>query len=101
MITEPEHLKPTMTDRGFAHMPAIPATHGGLPAGQARVYESSSAMGAHLWLAVKEPVNRNHPEADQWNEATIHIAAEDAWRLADQIRALVSSNGARPDWAFD
>ena len=64
MVTDdlPEHLRAVTSDRGFKRLPPISATHGGRPAGQVRVYESSAATGPHLWLAVEQPVDRNHPE---------------------------------------
>lgn len=106
MITTPlpPHLQPTRTDRGFLHMPPIPATHGGEPAGQVFAYESSSAMAPHLWLAVEQPADRNNPDNGQTIKAVVHVTAEDAWKLADQLRTLVINHyqgNARPDWAQD
>lgn len=86
---QPEHLRPTKTDRGFQHLPPIPATHGGRPAGQAYVYESSAANGPHLWLGVEQPADSNHPDNGAVIGARIHMRVEDAVRLAEQILYLV------------
>jgi hypothetical protein len=84
---EPEHLRATTSnDRGFRRLPPIPGTHGGRPAGQVHVYESSAANGPHLWLSVEQPADRNHPENGEVVEATVHIALDDAMKVADQIR---------------
>lgn len=83
------HLHVTKSGRGFKLLPPIPGIHGDQPAGEVRVYESSAASGPHLWLSVTQPADRNHPDNGHTIEATVHLAAEDAWRLADQLRYLV------------
>lgn len=72
--TEP-HLIETVTDRGFTHLPPIDGTYDGH---QARVYESSAATDACVWLNVK----------DGKRAATVHLTVENALRLADQIQHL-------------
>lgn len=84
----PEHLRVTKSDRGFARLPKIQATHGERPAGHAEVYESSAAGGPYLWLSLTQPADRNQPDGDVI-EATVHMRAEDAWRFAEQIQHLV------------
>lgn len=79
-----DHLNVTTTDRGFDHLPAIPSDYGG----EVRVYESSSAKGPHIWLNATAPVNLNQPEGPKV-EALIHLSAENAWKLSEQIRFLV------------
>lgn len=85
--TRPPHLQPT-TSRGFAQLPPIPGNHGGQPAGQVAVWESSAAAGPHLWISASHPSDRNDPHSTPV-EGCVHIRAEDAWRFADQIRYLV------------
>lgn len=97
----PDYLRPLVSDRGFAHLPPIPATHAGQPAGHARVYQSSAATEPCLWLQVVQPADRNHPGDGNTIEATIHVRAEDMWHLAQQIEALIrhQNGGALPSWA--
>lgn len=88
----PEHLHVTRTDRGFVHLPPIAVRWGGMARGGAvRAYESSAASGPHLWLQVVD---------DNGTKVTVQLAAEDAWRLADQLRWLVEHHcqgDARPE----
>lgn len=69
-----EHLAATATDRGFDHYPAIPGAYGG----EVRAYESSAASGPHVWLSV--------------DGETIHLTAENAKKLAEQLLALVANH---------
>lgn len=92
-----DHLAPTTTDRGFDHMPAIPSQYGG----HVMVYESSAAMSPHVWLRLLYPADLNRPEGPKL-DGVAHLTAEDAWRLADQLRALVRNHyqgDAMPEWA--
>lgn len=88
-----DHLTPTMTDRGFRHLPSIPDAYG---LAEARVYESSSAEGAHLWLGiVPHPSQPKDPDGC----ATVHLTAEAAWQLKEQIEHLLAHHyqgDARP-----
>lgn len=95
-----EHLKPTMTNRGFQHMNPIPGTSGynmellpdGTPDwdtmtprdhGHVRVYESSSADYAALWINVEDGDGK---------EATLHITIERAALLRDQLDYLIKNH---------
>lgn len=80
-------LEPTTSNRGFAHMPPVPSEYGG----DARVYESSAADGPHIWLAATCPANLNHPDGSVI-EVTLHLTAENASVLADQLRYLVENH---------
>lgn len=87
-----DHLIPTLTERDFAHLPAIPSEYGG----DVQVYESSAAEGPHIWLKAAEAMY-GQPET----EATVHLTAENAWKLADQLRELVRNHyqgDATPEW---
>lgn len=89
------HLDYTTTDRGFKRLPEIPSEYGG----RVRVYESSAASGPHVWLAAEAPVNLNEPNGPT-HEVPIHLTAENAWKLADQLRLLVRKHyqGGDPEW---
>lgn len=86
-MTVPEHLQPTISDRGFARLPDIPSEYGGYVS----VYESSAASGPHIWLHAEAPVNLNEPTGPT-HEVTLHLTAENAWKLADQLRLLVRNH---------
>lgn len=89
-----EHLNVTTSDRGFDSLPPIPSEYGG----EVSVYESSAAIGPHVWLRAKAPVDLNNP-GGEWREVPIHLTAENAWRLAEQLRYLVEHHyqgDARP-----
>lgn len=91
-----EHLTPVTTDRGFTHLPPIPSTYGGAT----RVSESSSAEEPKVWLRVECPANLNQPDGPTV-EAVAHLTAEDAWKLADQLRFIVENHyqgDAVPGW---
>jgi hypothetical protein len=94
----PPHLEFQQSPRGLRYLPPVGAVHGGQPAGHAQVYDSSSAAGVYLWLKVIHAADRNTPGGDPVG-GIIHLPAEEAWKLADQIRFLVDQRGARPDWA--
>lgn len=82
----PEHLRLTETDRGLQHAPTITTSRGQT----VRVYESSAAEDPCLWLAV----------GAHDSELFAHLSAEQAWKLADQIRHLVQHHyqgDARPE----
>jgi hypothetical protein len=87
----PEHLTPTMTNRGFLHLPPIEGFHAGRPDGKVRVYESSAASGPHIWINVEG--NYVTPEFVQRGvDVSIHLPLEDALKLAEQIKWLVRSH---------
>jgi hypothetical protein len=88
-----DHLNITTSGRGFDAFPAVPSEYGG----HVSVSESSAAKGPHLWLRATEAM-RGQPES----KTALHLTAENAWRLADQLRAAVRDHyqgDATPDWA--
>lgn len=88
-----DHLTVTTSPRGFDHLPTIPSEYGGY----ASVYESSAADGPHIWLKAVETMHGRPEES-----ATMHLTAENAWKLADQLRLLVREHyqgDATPEWA--
>lgn len=87
MTETPAHLVETVTERGFTRLPAIPSEYGG----DIRAYESSAASGPHVWVAIKCPVDLNNPLGETM-EAHVHLTAEHAWYLADQLRWLVENH---------
>jgi len=78
-----DHLIPLESGRGFLGLPEI---HGTYP-GKVRVYESSGAARPQLWLCVEAAESLDRPDGP-WKEATVHLALEDAVRLAEQIMFL-------------
>jgi hypothetical protein len=94
----PEHLRTqSPNDRGFNWYPPLPGDYGG----DVRVSESSAAEGPHLWLTVRERINPNDP-ASELKDAGVHLTAEDAWRLHEQLERAVRTHyhgDATPEWA--
>lgn len=83
-----DHLTEETTDRGFSYLPKIEGDYGG----NVSIRESSGAEAAKLWLTV----------VDQFSgeEATVHLVAEDAWHLAEQLMLTVKNHyqgDARPE----
>jgi hypothetical protein len=74
----------TLSSRGFKRGEPIPSTYGGA----VRVYESSSAMAPHLWVAVTCPADLNKPDGPEV-EAVAHITLESAEALRDQLTFLI------------
>lgn len=86
-----EHLEVTRTDRGFQHLPPLAGTYGDA----VRVYESSAASGPHIWLSAES--------GDDGEGTVVHLSAEAAWRLSEQLQLLVREHyqdDARPEWAY-
>lgn len=82
-----EHLETTTTDRGFDHLPPIPSEYGG----EVRVSESSAAFGPHVWLRATCPADLNRPGGPTV-EAPMHLTAENAWKVAEQLMYLVKNH---------
>ena len=91
------HLEVTKTDRGFSHMPPIQSDY---PGGSVRVYESSAATGQYVWLTSTAPANLNDPEGPAV-KAPIHLTAEDALRVADQLCHAVANHYQFSETGFD
>lgn len=70
------HLEFTTTSRGFDHMPLIAGEYGGFVS----VYESSAALSPHIWLRA---------QSERGDEVTLHLTADNARKLAEQIAYLV------------
>lgn len=85
--TTVSHLKIAASDRGFVSLPPVPGAYGG----SARAYESSGAEAPRLWLAVNVPISLRNPERG-YQESIIHLEAEDAWHLAEQLMTLVQNH---------
>lgn len=86
-VSDNWHLARTTTDRGLGHLPPIPSEYGG----NIRVYESSAADGPHLWVNVTAPVSLNDPDGPRV-AAPMHLTADNARRLAEQLLALVDGH---------
>lgn len=85
-----EHLVPRVTDRGFAHLPPLPASYDDrLCGGSVRAYQSSAATSEpSVWLRVDQPTDRNDPRSPT-EEATIHLSANTVRKLIDQLAWLI------------
>jgi hypothetical protein len=79
-----DHLTASTSGRGFKRLPDIPGEYGG----SISVYESSAARGPHVWLQVTVPVDPARPDG-RTVEVPVHLAAENAHRLAEQLLLLV------------
>lgn len=79
------HLTKTTSDRGFDFLPPIPAEYGG----NLTVSESSAASGPHLWVRANTPVDPHNPHGDVTEAAAMHLTADNALRLAEQIQQTV------------
>jgi hypothetical protein len=78
--TTPDHLTPTVTDRGFTHLPPIHGTYNDW----ILAYESSAADGPHIWVSV----NPDGP--------AVHLPAENAIKLAEQLLFLAQNHYQGP-----
>lgn len=72
------------SSRGLIYAMPIPSEYGG----NVEVHTSSAASGPHIWLTATAPVSLNEPEGPTV-EASMHLTAENAAKLAHQILALV------------
>lgn len=79
------HMRLTLSNRGFKHMPAIDVAYGG----RVSVYESSAADGPHYWLNVvtKKSPGLPHSETIQ---STAHVAIDQLRQLAEQIDFMLA-----------
>ncbi|MFC3454035.1 hypothetical protein [Amycolatopsis speibonae] len=90
-----DHLDGAQSSRGFKRMPPIPSEYGG----DVHVYESSGATAPAIWLTATAPADLNNRDGAQV-EAPLHLTADNAWRLAEQLMTLVANHyqgDARPD----
>jgi hypothetical protein len=93
----PPHLTVARSGRGLVKLPDIPGAYGG----HAEVYESSAASEPHLWLKVVETGSSRLDRQDA--DATLHLNAEQAWQLAEQLMQSVRGHyhgDARPAARF-
>lgn len=93
----PAHLEQSRSSRGFAFLPALLGSYGG----NVKVYESSAAEYQRIWLCVTELDDANGPADGPAHDATIHLDADQAWRLSEQLQDLVRNHyqgDATPDW---
>lgn len=95
----PEHLTVSTSGRGFDGLPPIPSEYGG----EVSVYESSAAGSPHIWLRAEAPIDLNRPGGPT-HETAMHLTAENAWRLGEQLIFLVRNHyqgGASPEGCTD
>lgn len=85
------HLNRRRSSRGFSRLPHVRGAYGGW----ARVYESSAAQDAALWLAVASPQTSyadGTGDVAPGVEAVIHLRAPDALALAEQLLLLLRNH---------
>jgi len=86
------HLRRTRTDRGFAHLPPIvDDTPDPNERTEVRVYESSSAEGPHVWLALRGP-NYWHQLSEGEARVAANLTTDAAWHVAEQLITLVRAH---------
>ena len=95
MAAEPE---PQTSDRGFRHFePIVGSTIDALtgdtvPTRQTvRVYESSAAMGPHIWLAVEDA------DVTKPGKGYAHLNLDAATRLRDQLTWMIEHHYQLPE----
>ncbi len=76
MPDSPPHLEPTITSRGFKHLPPIVNRQGDT----VRVYESSNALERCIWLRIEG--GHRHPDG------VIQLTDGQAADLLEQIEFL-------------
>jgi hypothetical protein len=87
-MEQQEHLKIARSVRGFLRAPVIAGTY---PNESVEVYESSNAENPAVWIKGIECVGSG---------SRVELTAENAYRFAEQIMALVANHHAgdlRPD----
>lgn len=78
----PAHLMSHRTERGFAHLPwIVDDTPNPEHRTTVKVYESSSAEGPHVWLALEGQPN----PSTMARGITAHLHAHAAWQVAEQL----------------
>jgi hypothetical protein len=86
-VTDNDHLTITTTDRGLDRLPEIPSEHGG----HVCVFESRAPYGPHVWLRATSPRSLREPLGPVV-VAVLHLTADDARRLAEQLMYLVRNH---------
>lgn len=81
------HLNRITTERGFTYLPDIPSEYGG----HISVSESSAADGPHVWVRATCPVDLNRPNGPTM-EAAMHLTADNARRIAEQLLLTVDEH---------
>jgi hypothetical protein len=76
----PAHLQPFFGEADYAEMPALVGSDDN---GEIEAYESSSAEGPHVWVKTTNSVG---------SAARVHLPADTAWKLAEQIITLVRNS---------
>jgi hypothetical protein len=85
-VSDPAHLIPSTSDRGFDHLPVVSGTFAGRPHGFASLYESSNAEEPCVWLHVREGGGGPSIPAP---EATVQLTLDAAAKLRDQLTWLI------------
>ncbi len=87
-MSDPEHLIPTTSDRGFKTMPPVSTVWGGHDTGRVVVYESSAAEAPHLWLRVDATPGFGGTA----ETVSAHLPLAEAEKLRDQLTWLIENH---------
>ncbi len=71
-------------DRGFAAFEEFDTTYGA----KLRVYESSAALGPHIWLKAQQPEPKHSGQLDAF-DASVHMNLKQAEQLRDNLTYLI------------
>lgn len=80
-------VEASTSERGFKRHDPIPSEYGG----SVRVFESSAAMGPHIWVSVES----NQTLGDERTpiiKSVAHITLENAELLRDQLTNLIDNH---------
>ncbi len=79
-----------VTDRGFVQFEPVDSTYGG----QIRVYESSAALGPHIWIDIKSPAKLQEVTGppDGMTAGTAHLTLEGATKIRDQLTWIIENH---------
>jgi hypothetical protein len=85
-------MRPSLTNRGFKHMPPFEVGYGGRLA----VYESSTADAPHVWI---NAVMKKHPGDPRSEKISVsmHLQLDDVDMLIDQLLWLRDNHYQRPE----
>jgi hypothetical protein len=83
-----------VTDRGFVHLDPVETRYGAI----VHVYESSAAMGPHIWMNCKQPPPA-YPGAlpQELGEVPVHMNLAQAEAIRDRLTHLIDK--AKREWA--
>jgi len=82
--SDSEELRPSISDRGFAHWPVVESDYGA----EILVYESSAVNGPFFWISIDQP----EIQGFAGSITATHITLEQAWQLRDTLDAAIEKS---------